>query len=126
MVRPFRAPPTPWSPGHRGVDLGAGVGQPVLTTGDGVVAFAGSVAGRGVVTVGHAGGLRTTYEPVAPAVRAGQAVVRGQRIGVLSSARGHCAPSGCLHWGLRRGTDYLDPLQLLVPAEPPVLKPLWD
>src|SRR3954469_25434222 len=64
VARPFRAPPTPWSAGHRGVDLVAHVRQPVLSAGRGRVSFSGVVAGRGVVVVSHPGGLRTTYEPV--------------------------------------------------------------
>src|SRR5690242_19929717 len=74
VVRPFDPPPQPWLPGHRGVDLAAGAGAPVYAAGAGTVRFAGQVAGRGVVSVDHAGGLRTTYEPVTPAVAEGQAV----------------------------------------------------
>ena len=43
-------------------------------------------------------------------------MVAGQRIGlVLGSHRG-CPVASCLHWGARRGADYLDPLSLLRPA----------
>jgi hypothetical protein len=73
MVRRFDPPPRPWLPGHRGVDLAADPGAPVYAAGPGVVRFAGEVAGRGVVSVDHAGGLRTTYEPVTPAVTEGRA-----------------------------------------------------
>ena len=52
--------------------------------GAGVVVFAGMVAGRPVVSIDHAGGLRTTYEPVDPSVAAGQAVARGSPIGTLA------------------------------------------
>lgn len=48
--RRFDQPRDQWSPGHRGVDLVAAVGQPVLSAGDGVVAFSGVVAGLGVIT----------------------------------------------------------------------------
>jgi murein DD-endopeptidase MepM/ murein hydrolase activator NlpD len=60
----------PFGPGHRGVDLAAVAGAPVLAAGAGTVVFAGTVAGRGVVSVDHSGGLRTTYEPVLPTVTA--------------------------------------------------------
>ena len=87
VLTPFRPPAHQYGPGHRGVDLAGSVGQPVLAAGDGVVAFADVLAGRGVVSVEHPGGLRTTYEPVEPAVRPGQPVRRGEPLGSL--AAGH-------------------------------------
>jgi murein DD-endopeptidase MepM/ murein hydrolase activator NlpD len=113
VTRPFAAPPTPYAAGHRGVDLAGVAGQPVLAAGAGVVAFAGLVAGRPVVSVQHADGLRTTYEPVQPGVAAGQAVARGSPLGSLATGHPGCPVEACLHWGLRRGTGYLDPLSLL-------------
>ena len=113
--RPFEAPPHAYGPGHRGVDLAGPTGAPVLAAGDGVVAFAGMVAGRPVVSIDHAGGLRTTYEPVDPSVGAGQVVARGSPVGVLSAGHAGCSVEACLHWGLRRGQTYLDPLALLRP-----------
>jgi murein DD-endopeptidase MepM/ murein hydrolase activator NlpD len=87
----------------------------VLAAGDGVVVFAGMVAGRPVVSVDHPGGLRTTYEPVAPVVGAGQPVARGSPIGTLEAGHPGCPGAACLHWGLRRGDTYLDPLLFLRP-----------
>ena len=123
VVGVFRAPPTPWSAGHRGVDLAAAVGQPVLSAGSGRVTFSGVVAGRGVVVVLHPGGLRTSYEPVDDRVLSGTLVQAGSPLGVVSAEPGHCAPATCLHWGLRRDQTYLDPLVLLG-LGPPVLLPL--
>lgn len=119
VLAPFEGSATPYGPGHRGVDLAVLPGDAVLAAADGEVAFTGSVAGRGVVSIDHADGLRTTYEPLVPSVAAGDRVVAGQPIGVLD--RGHCPPPGCLHWGARRGThDYVDPLSLLDDAPRPV------
>jgi len=123
VVRPFRAPPTPWSAGHRGVDLAARPGAVVHAAGAGRVTFAGRVAGRGVVVVSHAGGFRTTYEPVDHRPTVGAVVATGAPIGILSSVPGHCPPAACLHWGALRGSTYLDPLTL-VGRGPPVLLPL--
>ena len=67
---PFREPTHRFGPGHRGVDLTAPVGAAVLAAAAGTVVFAGVLAGRGVVSVQHADGLRTTYEPVVPVVAA--------------------------------------------------------
>ena len=114
VVRAFDNPERPWDAGHRGVDVAHDVGQPVVAAGDGVVAFAGTVVDRPVVSVQHADGVRTTYEPVVPVVRAGQEVRAGELLGHL--AAGHCPPHrpSCLHWGARRGpSTYLDPLALV-------------
>src|SRR2546430_1138938 len=95
------------------VDLAAIPGEAVFAAGPGIVAFAGSVAGTGVVSIDHADGLRTTYEPVTPIVHKGQSVAAGQPIGTLAAGHPGCPVAACLHWGLRRGTEYLDPLLLL-------------
>lgn len=113
LVRRFDPPPQPWLPGHRGVDLAAAPGATVRAAGPGTVLFAGLVAGRPVVTVGHGGGLRTTHEPVQPAVRPGAPVSAGAPLGTLLAGHAGCPAPACLHWGLRRGAEYLDPLVLL-------------
>ena len=84
--------------------------------------IAGPVAGRGVVTLLHADGRTTTYEPVTPEVGVGESVRAGQVIGRLHEGAGHCGeiPS-CLHWGLRDGEDYLDPMSLLRRGRPSLL-----
>ncbi|PWW23264.1 peptidase M23-like protein [Geodermatophilus normandii] len=115
VTRPFAPPPSPYGPGHRGADLAGVPGAVVAAAGDGVVVFAGMVAGRPVVSVDHAGGLRTTYEPVDAVVAAGQAVARGAPLGWLLAGHEGCPATACLHWGLRRGEVYLDPLSLLRP-----------
>ncbi|MGW9076024.1 peptidoglycan DD-metalloendopeptidase family protein [Streptomyces kronopolitis] len=116
VLRGWDPPPSPWAAGHRGVDLGSSAGAEVRAAAPGRVAFAGTVAGRGVLTIelSHSGRppLRTSYEPVDPTVRRGQHVTAGQKVAILQSGPFHCrAP--CLHWGLRRGKTYLNPLSLL-------------
>jgi murein DD-endopeptidase MepM/ murein hydrolase activator NlpD len=112
VVRGFDGPETPWDAAHRGVDLAGAPGEVVHSALAGTIAFAGTVAGRGVVAVDH-GGFRTTYEPVIARVTAGDPVERGQPIGVLETAGTHCPPATCLHWGLRVGREYRDPLVLV-------------
>ncbi|MFF0204995.1 murein hydrolase activator EnvC family protein [Streptomyces sp. NPDC005017] len=118
VLRGWQPPPTPYAAGHRGVDLAAAPGTPVRTVAAGRVSFAGRVAGKGVVSVAlTATGeppLRTTYEPVRAAVREGDEVSAGQVIGTVEAAGSHCVRP-CVHWGLRRGDAYLDPLSLLPP-----------
>lgn len=111
VVRSFDPPAQRWNSGHRGVDLLAEPGAAVIATAAGTVSFAGLVAGKPVVVVSH-GEWRTTYEPVEAAVRVGDRVAAGELLGRL--AGGHSCPGGsCLHWGLRRGEEYRDPLSLL-------------
>ncbi|MCX6397689.1 MAG: M23 family metallopeptidase [Propionibacteriales bacterium] len=112
VVRRFDPPLQDWNAGHRGVDLLARAGQDVLAALPGRVSFAGALAGRGVVVIDH-GGFRTTYEPVAARVRVGQQLVGGAVIGTLQTGRSHCSPRACLHWGLRSGDAYRDPLGLV-------------
>ncbi|MFJ8847813.1 murein hydrolase activator EnvC family protein [Streptomyces cyaneofuscatus] len=116
VLRGWEPPATPYGPGHRGVDLAARPGDAVVAAATGRVSFAGRVAGRGVLVIELAGSgappLRTTYEPVRALVGKGDEVVAGQPVGVLEAGPFHCA-GGCLHWGLRRGDAYLDPLSLL-------------
>jgi len=123
ILRRFEQPRSQWSSGHRGVDLSATVGQAVFSAGEGVVAFSGVIAGRGVVTVRHSGGLRTTYEPVDQRLASAIVVHRGTTIGVISSTPGHCVPLTCLHWGAIAGQLYRDPLSLLGFGRP-ILLPL--
>ena len=127
VLRVFDAPSPNWNRGHRGVDLAGVAGQPVYAAGAGTVVFAGELAGRTLVSIAHPGGLRTTYEPVRPAVRVGQLVDTGTVIGELLAGHAGCSAAACLHWGAMWGAasraDYVDPLGLLA-STPIRLKPL--
>ena len=121
VLAEFAPPARDWLPGHRGVDLEARPGTPVRAAGSGVVVHAGPVADRGVVSLEHPGGVRTTYEPVLAEVSRGQVVRAGQVIGTVGRWSGRhpsCPEGGCLHWGARRGRVYIDPRWLVDP--PPV------
>jgi murein DD-endopeptidase MepM/ murein hydrolase activator NlpD len=114
VTRAFDAPAHRYGPGHRGVDLATVPGQPLRAAAAGTVVFAGRVAGRGVVSIAHAGGLHTTYEPVQASVAAGDRVTRGQVVGTVAAGHPGCPAPACLHWGVRRSRDvYLDPLRLV-------------
>lgn len=106
-----------FSAGHRGVDLAGRHAEPVAAAAQGIVHFAGLVAGRPSVSIDHGNGWRTTYLPVVASVARGDAVERGQRIGNLVA--GHCAAEVCLHWGLTDGAAYADPTAFL---ESPVVR----
>lgn len=112
LAAPFDAPDERWGPGHRGIDLRTTTGADVAAVAAGTVTHRGRIAGRGTVSVTHADGIRSTYEPVDSDVTVGDRVTRGEVIGRVGPESGHCAPRACLHVGAKRGPDYLDPLPL--------------
>ncbi|CAB4339678.1 MAG: peptidoglycan DD-metalloendopeptidase family protein [Actinobacteria bacterium] len=115
-----------WLPGHRGIDLAGKTGQSIYAAGSGRVTFAGTLANKDVVVITH-GSLRTTYEPVSAVVEVDQQVSKGELIGYLVPGASHCASATsvhCLHWGLKRGHLYLNPLRLVQPRVR--LLPLWQ
>ncbi len=108
VVRGFDPPDVVWAAGHRGVDVVGAPGDPVRAPREGVVTFTGMVAGRPVVVIDH-GETRTTLEPVEAELPRGSRVTTGEVVGRLVA--GHdCAAEACLHWGLKRGEEYLDPI----------------
>ncbi len=129
----FDPPDLTWDAGHRGVDLAGSPGDVVSSSAAGTVTFAAILAGRGVVVVDH-GTVKTTYEPVLATVSVGDTVARGQQIGLLQAGHASCPGTTCLHWGLKEGDAYLDPMLLLgaeirllpasaKPADPAQLSP---
>lgn len=119
ILRPFVAPATPYGPGHRGVDLLA-TGDALAAPADGVVRFAGMVAGRPVLSIDHGDGVISSYEPVVATVIAGDGVVRGELLGTIQA--GHC-PQRCVHLGVRVDGEYANPLQWLGGGIRPILLP---
>jgi Membrane proteins related to metalloendopeptidases len=122
VVRPFEAPATRYSAGHRGIDLAAARGSPVYAPADGVVRFAGRVVDRPVVTLEHADDLLSSMEPVAVELPVGTVVHAGEPIGAVASG-GHCDGS-CLHLGVRLHGNYVSPLLYLGGVPRAVLLPL--
>lgn len=123
VVRAFDPPDKPWLSGHRGVDLQtAADGAPVTSPESGTVSFVGVVVDRPVITVDHGNGLRSSFEPVESSLRTGAAVSKGDVIGTVVT--GHCASTPCVHWGVRRGEDYLNPLSLVTDLRPSILLPV--
>lgn len=126
----FDPPDKPWLSGHRGVDLLAPLGASIRAPTSGVVTFSGTVVNRPLITIATADGLRLSFESVTSKLKAGDAVVRGEELGKLAKPS-HCdaGPAGqnsCLHWGVRRGDIYLNPLQFILDLRPSVLLPFTD
>lgn len=111
VLREFQIGEYNWQPGHRGVDLLGSVGETVQAPASGTISWVGAIAGVPMLTVQHLDGLRTTYQPVRALLPVSTAVEAGDQIAVLDA--GHCAEMACLHWGLRAGEQYLDPLAWL-------------
>ena len=110
VVDPYRAPAHRYGPGNRGVDYGTEPGQLVGAAADGEVVFAGQVGGSLHVVVLHADGVRTSLSFLAEVlVVRGQTVAGGEPVGRAGSR---------LHFGARRGEEYIDPGELL--RGPPV------
>lgn len=105
VVDPFRAPPTPYAAGNRGLEYSTEPGTPVRSAGSGEVTFAGPVAGTLHVTVLHPDGLRSTVSFLASVtVRRGDRVEQGDVVGTAGAR---------LHLGVRSGEVYLDPAALM-------------
>ncbi|WP_307844812.1 M23 family metallopeptidase [Actinotalea solisilvae] len=121
----FDPPAQRWAAGHRGVDLDAPAGTTVVAPAAGTVVVAGPVVDRHVLTLLHDDGRRSSLEPVVAAVAVGARVEAGAVVGSVEPppAATHCAPR-CLHWGVREGERYVDPLALLPGAGPVVLLPV--
>ena len=112
VTDPFRPPLTPYGPGNRGIDYATVAGTRVHVAADGVVVFAGAVAGGLHVTVLHRDGVRTTYSFLAAIrVRRGDDLRGGDVVGIAAEM---------LHVGARRGDTYIDPASLWgQPVGPP-------
>ena len=122
VLRPFRFDHShPYAGGqHRGVDLGAPSGSPVLAPVEGVVSFAGTVP-----TGGKTVSIQTSFGYTATLVHLGSiGVARGALVGEASVV-GTVGPSGVVdlpdpyvYFGARVTSDpqgYVDPLTLLPP-----------
>jgi murein DD-endopeptidase MepM/ murein hydrolase activator NlpD len=113
VIRFFEPPPTPYSAGHRGIDIAVPLGTPVHSGAAGSVTFAGWVAGSMFVTVDHGGGIKTSYSFLSGfSVSKGETVRAGQVIGFT----GHGHPDVStphLHFSARVNGAYVDPLLLL-------------
>lgn len=125
LERVFEAPAHPYGPGHRGIDIlidaRAGPATNALAPADGVVAFSGEVAGRGILTIDHGSGLVTTLEPVESDLEIGTPVSKGDEVAVVTLG-GHATP-GALHFGVRLHGDYINPMLLLGGVPRAVLLP---
>jgi murein DD-endopeptidase MepM/ murein hydrolase activator NlpD len=116
VIRGFDPPDDPYGAGHRGIDIAAPVGTPVLAAQAGTVTFAGKVGGQLFVTVDHGGGLVSSYSWVsALRVRKDDVIARGQTIALSGTGHPASGEPPHLHVGVRLNGQYVDPLAYLSP-----------
>jgi hypothetical protein len=135
VITPYRNGTDPYATGqHRGIDIAAPVGTPVVAASGGDVRFAGTAGSSGLtVSIRTGDAYDTSYLHLSTlAVRAGTHVSTGDRIGAVGTTGVRSATAPHLHFGVRdAGTrhDYRDPLGFLPPPpagpapEPPVTAP---
>ncbi len=105
VIDPFRPPTCVWCPGNRGIEFGPALGHEVHASADGTVSFSGRVAGTLYVVIQHPDGTRATYGGLLATGRSrGEYLAIGETVGTAGLA---------LHFGLRRGDDYIDPTPML-------------
>ncbi len=105
----------PFAPGHRGIDVATPMGSAVRASADGVVSFAGSVAGNRTVTVDHGDGLLTSYSFLQDVgVAKGDAVSLGTVVGTVGRGHTNGDARSHVHLSARRDGVYFDPLELYV------------
>ncbi len=128
VITRYRNGTDPYAGGqHRGIDIAAGPGTPVLAAAGGAVRFAGVAGSSGLtVSVRTADGrFDTSYLHLsAVGVHKGDTVTAGERLGAVGTSGRPSAERPHLHFGVREaGTRhaYVDPLTLLgpPPASPP-------
>src|SRR5262249_41083996 len=107
---------------HLGVDYAAPQGTPVWATASGRVTFVGPRGGAGnAVVVAHANGLESTYMHLArfaKGLQAGQTVRQKQVIGYVGMTGLATGPH--LHFSLKKGGSFVDPLRLHPEREAPL------
>jgi len=124
VITPYRNGTDPYASGqHRGIDIAAPVGMPVVAAAGGDVLFAGTAGSSGVtVSVRTGAGYDTSYLHLSSVdVRKGARVSAGQRIGAVGTTGTRSAAEPHLHFGVRdAGTRhaYHDPLAFLPQAPP--------
>jgi murein DD-endopeptidase MepM/ murein hydrolase activator NlpD len=102
-----------WAQMHAGIDISGKSGTPVVAARDGTVTFAGRRGGYGnLIIIGHADNYETYYGHLsAILVKVGDAVKRGQKIGLMGSTGKSTGPH--LHFEVRKDGKVRNPLFFL-------------
>jgi len=124
VVTQYRNGDDPYAGGqHRGIDIAAAVGTPVVAAAGGQVTFAGVAGSSGLIVSMRTadGSWDLSYLHLSAAsVHKGDSVDRGSRIGAVGVSGKRSVDQSHLHFGVRvagSATAYRDPLDYL-PAPP--------
>jgi hypothetical protein len=109
---------------HRGIDIAASAGTPVVAAHAGEVTYSGALGYSGLtVAVRTADGFVTSYLHLgAVSVRRGESLDAGGQVGEVGTTGRRSKPEPHLHFGVRAANDengYVDPLSLLPPLPGP-------
>jgi murein DD-endopeptidase MepM/ murein hydrolase activator NlpD len=107
---------------HKGQDISAAYGAPVIATADGVVVIAGWLRGYGqVVYIDHGNGISTRYGHLSRLdVMVGQTIKRGQQLGLVGSTGRSTGPH--LHYEVRVDGQATNPMTYLPNLPAPTLQ----
>src|SRR4051812_19214333 len=126
VITPYRNGGDPYAAGqHRGIDIAGPVGAAVVAAREGTVRFAGTVGDSGLTVGVRTADQRydTSYLHLSSiAVRRGQHVAAGQRLGAVGTTGRRSAARPHLHFGVRDAGSrhaYHDPLDFLPPPARP-------
>lgn len=105
-----------WGRMHNGTDFAAAHGTPIYATADGVVTYAGRLAGYGnLVKIQHEFGIETRYAHQSRLrVKVGQRVSRGERIGDMGNTGRSTGTH--LHYEVRVGGRPVNPMTYIKAA----------
>jgi len=126
VITPYRNGGDPYAAGqHRGIDIAGAVGAPVVAARAGTVRFAGTVGDSGLTVAVRTSDARydTSYLHLSSvAVKTGQHVAAGRRLGAVGTTGRRSATRPHLHFGVRDAGSrhgYHDPLDFLPPPARP-------
>ncbi|MEI7419942.1 MAG: M23 family metallopeptidase [Actinomycetes bacterium] len=126
VINQYLGPETPYSAGHRGIDLPAELGTQIVSPATGTVSFVGQVGYRNLISIQFGASNTASLEPVCSQLTEGMTVTIGEPIGLLCDAapeyQWHCA-GFCLHFGTRNERGYFSPLALIGGLAPSRLVP---
>ena len=107
---------------HKGVDLAAASGTPIVAAADGRIVAAGWHGGYGrQVAIAHGGGIQTSYSHMSRiGVASGEAVRRGQVIGYVGSSGLSTGPH--LHYEVYKNGRPVNPMSVKLSGGPAQLQ----
>ncbi len=99
---------------HKGIDISARMGSPVVATADGIVAFSGLDRGYGrTIVLKHGYGLKTRYAHLKKIlVKKGQFVKRGEIVGLVGNSGRSTGPH--LHYEVHLNGVPVNPMKYII------------